>query len=126
MAEHWMEESQATGRVKQIFEEIKSMLELPFVPKLFRVLGKDPDRLEETWGKLKELFGSGRLDVKTKTMVALAVAVAQGSDYFTQIGSAALKRLGTGEEQISELKEVAELIAVLSRLTTQLRLEPEI
>jgi hypothetical protein len=54
-----MDETQATGKVKSIFEEIKKTLEVPFVPQIFRALGTKPDQLEAVWTQVKGLFGSG-------------------------------------------------------------------
>ena len=89
-----MEESQATGRVKQIFEEIRSTFQMPFVPELFRALAHNPAQLEAAWTQVKALFGAGELDVRTKCLAALAVAAAQQSPYSVQIYTAALKRFG--------------------------------
>jgi len=121
-----MDETQATGRVKQIFEEIKATLGLPFVPEIFRALGLRPDQLEAVWLQVKGLFGSGALDVKTKVLVALAVAAAQRSSYFVTIHSVALKRLGVTDEEIAELLEVASLTTALNTLVSGLGLDPEL
>ena len=121
-----MDETQATGKVKQIFEEIKETIGLPFVPEIFRALGMKPDQLGAVWIQVKGLFGSGALDVKTKVLVALAVAAAQRSSYFVTIHSVALKRLGTTDEEIAELLEVASLATALDTLVSGLGLEPEL
>ena len=73
-----MEESQATGRVKGLFEEIKKTLEIPFVPELFRALAARPEQLEAVWIQVKGLFGSGSLDVKTKVLAAGLNTLATG------------------------------------------------
>mgnify|MGYP001578105685 FL=1 len=121
-----MEESEATGRVKEIFEEIKTTLGIPFVPQLFRALGPKPDQLEAGWAQVKGLFGSGSLDVRTKSLVALAVAAAQRCSYFVKIHAIAAKRLGASDEEIAELLEVASLSTALNTLVTGLGLDPEL
>ena len=121
-----MEESEATGRVKALFEEIKATLQVPFVPNLFRALGKKPDQLEAIWAQVKGLYGSGCLDVKTKSLAALAVAAAQRNPYFVKIHSIALKRLGATDEEILELLNLAGLAASLNTLASGLGLEPEL
>ena len=121
-----MEETQATGRVKEIFEEIKSTLEVPFVPQLFRALATRPKQLEAAWIQVKGLFGSGALDVKTKVLAALAVAASQRCPYFVTIYAVVLKRLGATDEEIAELLEVASLSAALDTLVSGLGLEPEL
>ncbi|MBI3333289.1 MAG: carboxymuconolactone decarboxylase family protein [Candidatus Omnitrophica bacterium] len=121
-----MNEADATGRVKEIFDEIKATLEVPFVPQLFRALANRPEQLEAVWTQVKGLFGSGTLDVKSKALAALAVAAAQRCPYFVTIHSIALKRLGATDEEIAELLEVASLATALDTLVTGLGLEPEL
>ena len=121
-----MDETQATGRVKEIFEEIKTTLEIPFVPQLFRALANRSEQLEAVWTQVKGLFGGGAIDVKAKLLSALAVAAAQRCPYFVTIHSIALKRLGATDEEIAELLEVASLSTALNTLVTGLGLEPEL
>ena len=121
-----MEESEATGRVKEIFGEIKETFGIPFVPQLFRALGPKPDQLEAVWGQLKRLFGSGSLDVKTKSLAALAVSAAQRCSYFVKIHSIVAKRLGASDEEIAELLEVASFSTALNTLVSGLGLDPEL
>lgn len=121
-----MEESEAAGKVKVLFDEIKATLQIPFVPEVFRALGFKPDQLEAVWTQVKGLYGSGCLDVKTKSLVALAVAAAQRSSYFVQIHAITLKRLGAGDEEIAEALEVASLETALHTLVSGLGLEPEL
>ncbi len=119
-------ESDAGGRVKEIFQEIKETLQIPFVPDLFRALANRPEQLEAVWAQIRGLFGSGALDVKTKALVSLAVAAAQRSSYFVAIHSMLLKRLGAADEEIAELLEVASLSTALNTLVSGLGLEPEL
>lgn len=121
-----MEESQASGRVKEIFGEIRAAFQLPFVPQLFRALGHNPAQLEATWSQVQGLAAAGALDVKTKCFAALGVAAAQRSPYLTPICSTVLKRLGASDEEIAELIQVAALTASLSTLASGLGLEPEL
>ena len=120
-----MREGQATGKVKTIFEEIKSTFGVPFVPDLFLALGTKPDLLEAIWTQIKGLFGTGALDVKTKMLSALAVAAALRSSYFVTIHAMALKRLGATDEEISEILEVATLITGLTTMVSGLGLKLE-
>lgn len=121
-----IEESEATGRVKEIFEEIKATLGVPFVPQLFRALATRADQLESVWTQVRDLFGSGALDVKTKTLIALAVASAQRCPYFVTIHGIALKRLGATDEEIAEALGVTSLCAALNTLAIGFSLEPEL
>ena len=46
-------EEEATGKVKDIYEEIKSQLEIDFVPNLYKVMASKPDYLDANWNKVK-------------------------------------------------------------------------
>lgn len=121
-----MEESEATGRVKQIFEEIKETLQIPFVPALFRALGGRAEQLEMVWRQMKMLYGSGCLDIRTKMLAALAVAAVQRNPYFVKIQGIILRRLGSSDEEIAELLETASFASALNTLVNGLGLEPEL
>lgn len=121
-----MEESDASGKVKALFEEIKATLQLPFVPELFRALGNTPEQLEAVWAQVKGFYGSGCLDAKTKLFAALAVAAAQRNSYFVKVHAIALKRLGASDEELSELLQIAGFSTALNTLVSGLDLEPEL
>jgi alkylhydroperoxidase family enzyme len=75
-------EEEASGKVKDIYEEIKSKLGIDFVPNLYRVMGSKPDYLEANWNKVKAvMFDPGKLDRLTKEIIALAVSAVNGCDY---------------------------------------------
>ncbi|NIS79346.1 MAG: carboxymuconolactone decarboxylase, partial [Anaerolineales bacterium] len=46
-------EEKATGKVKAIYEEIKTSLEIDFVPNLYKAMAPKPDYLEANWKKVK-------------------------------------------------------------------------
>ena len=48
-----VEDAQATGKVREVFEDIKRTKEIDFVPDIWRALANNPDHLEQTWTKLK-------------------------------------------------------------------------
>ncbi len=48
-----VEESQATGKVAEIFADIKRTKNIDFVPNLWRMLATNPAQLEAVWTALK-------------------------------------------------------------------------
>ena len=75
-------EDEATGKVKALFEEIKSGLGIDFVPNLYRAMASNPDYLEANWRRVKAIMvESGRLDRLTKEIVAVAVSAVNGCHY---------------------------------------------
>ena len=67
-------EKQATGRVKAIYEDIKATMGWEFVPQTFQVIAHNPDHLESYWEHYRQTMAPGRLDLKTKKLLAYIVS----------------------------------------------------
>ena len=75
-------EEKATGKVKDIYEEIKSKHGIDFVPNLYKVMASKPAYLEANWNKVKVvMIEPGKLDCLTKEIIAVAVSAALGCEY---------------------------------------------
>jgi alkylhydroperoxidase family enzyme len=75
-------EEEATGKVKDIYGEIKSKLGIDFVPNLYKVMASKPGYLEANWNKVKAvMIAPGKLDPLTKEIIAVAVSAVNGCDY---------------------------------------------
>ena len=75
-------EDEATGKVRVVYDEIKSELGIDFVPNLYRAMASNPDYLEANWRKVKAIMiGSGRLDRLTKEIIAVAVSAVNACGY---------------------------------------------
>ena len=67
-------ERTAEGRVKAIFDEIKTVLGTSFVPANFRAAAHHPDHLEAYWRQYKAIMEGGSLDKATKEIIAMVVS----------------------------------------------------
>lgn len=77
-----IEETEATGKVKKIYEDIKASLGIDFVPNMYKVMAHKPDFLEANWEKIKAVMQQeGKLDRLTKEIIAVAVSAAMGCEY---------------------------------------------
>ncbi len=75
-------EEQATGRVKEIYEDIKTQLGIDFVPNLYKVMAAKPGYLEANWRKVETVMVQpGKLDRLTKEIIAVAVSAVNACDY---------------------------------------------
>jgi alkylhydroperoxidase/carboxymuconolactone decarboxylase family protein YurZ len=75
-------ETEATGRVKRIYEEIRDTLGIDFVPNLYKVMAAKPDYLEANWNKVKAVMVQpGKLDRLTREIIAVSVSAVMGCDY---------------------------------------------
>ena len=68
----FIEPEEATGRVKEIFDEIEETEGM--VPALFRAYALFPDLLEANWHQHKALMHSGLLSFRMKESIMLTVA----------------------------------------------------
>jgi alkylhydroperoxidase family enzyme len=75
-------EAEATGKVKEIYADIKTALGVDFVPNLYKVMAAKPDYLEANWNKVKAVMvAPGKLDRLTKEIIAVAVSAVNSCDY---------------------------------------------
>jgi len=119
-------EEQATGNIKAIYEDIKKAFGLPFVPNLFKAMAHSPDYLEACWSKLKVVMGPGKLDRKTKEVIALAVSATNNCEYCIHAHTASLKGLGLDDAAIVELMAVVELFNGINKFLDGLKIESDL
>ena len=75
-------EEDATGRVREIYDEIKSTLGIDFVPNMYKVMAPNASYLEANWNKVKAvMIESHGLDRLTKEIIAVAVSAVNSCDY---------------------------------------------
>ncbi len=119
-------EAAATGRVREIFDDIKATKGIDFVPNFWRTLATYPPLLEETWNRLKSVMAPGKLDLKTKEMIAVAVSATNGCSYCVHSHTAALKKLGVDEATLGELLAVVALFNATNTLADAYQVRPDV
>ncbi len=67
-------EQEATGKVKEIYEDIKATMGWSFVPETFQLVAHNPEHLEAYWGHYRRTMGPGLLDQRTKKLIAYVVS----------------------------------------------------
>ena len=67
-------ERTASGRVQEIYQDIKAFLGTSFVPANFRAAAHNPAHLEAYWQQYKAVMGAGSLDHGLKEVIALVVS----------------------------------------------------
>jgi hypothetical protein len=78
---HTVSEKEATGKVKRVYKDIMATKKIDFVPNFWKALAINPDHLEATWQKLKAVMKPGKLDLRTKEIIALAVSITNNCEY---------------------------------------------
>jgi len=119
-------EADATGVVREIFDEIRATFRLPFVPNLFRVMAHNPAYLKASWERVKVVMGPGLIDRKTKEMIAVAVSATNGCDYCVSAHTAALRAMGSNDQELVELMAVVDLFSGFNKLLEGLQVSPDL
>src|SRR2546421_4262107 len=104
----YVSEEEATGKVKEIYDEIKAARGLARVPNFWKTIALNPDYLEVTWNNLKTVMKPGKLDRVTKEIIAVAVSATNNCEYCILSHTDALRQLGLDDEAIMELMAVVD------------------
>ena len=122
----------ATGKVREIFDDIQRTKNIDFVPNLWRVLATSPDQLEIVWTRLKSLMHpeaagrASRLSPQTREIIALAVSATNGCSYCVNSHTAALKKLGIDDETLGEVLGIVALFNSTNVLADGYQVEPDV
>lgn len=125
-------ESEATGRVAEIFADIKRTKSIDFVPNMWRVLATNPLELELVWNQLKALMHpeatarTPALDPRTREIIALAVSATNGCAYCVNSHTTALRKLGLSKEAVGEVLAIAGLFNMTNALAEGYQIEPDV
>ena len=125
-------EAKATGKVADIYADIKRTKNLDAVPNFWRVLATNPDHLEMIWTRLKAIMhpeAAGRtakLDPTTREIIALAVSATNGCAYCVNSHTAALRKLGMDVETLGEVMAVVGLFNSTNALADAYQVEPDV
>jgi len=116
-------ENEATGKVKEVFDEIKTARQITEVPNFWKMLANDPNELERTWISLKEIMKKGALNPVTKELIYVAVSITNGCEYCIKSHSSAAKKKGATDEMLKEMFAVVGLANKNNKLVDSYQVE---
>lgn len=112
-----VEECDATGKVKEVYEDIRKTLGIDFVPNMYKGMANNPDYLEVSWKKIQIVMSKqGKLDSKTKDIIALTVSIMSGAEYCLDVYNEAVRHAGLDDEAMTEVYSIIDTYAGLNRL----------
>ena len=103
---HMIEESEAKGKVKEIFEDIKQKRNIKSVNNFWKMLANEPETLERTWNSLQQVMKKGALDEMTKELIYIAVSITNSCEYCIKSHSSAAVKKGASKDMLAELNAV--------------------
>ena len=101
-----IEESEATGKVKEIFEDIKQKRNINSVNNFWKMLANEPETLERTWNSLQQVMKKGAIDEMTKELIYIAVSITNSCEYCIKSHSSAAIKKGASKDMLAELNAV--------------------
>ena len=116
-------ENETKGKVKEVFDEIKSARQITEVPNFWKMLANDPNELQRTWSSLKEIMKKGALDPVTKELIYVAVSITNGCEYCIKSHSSAAKKKGATDEMLKEMFAVVGLANKNNKLVDSYQVE---
>ena len=118
-----IEESEANGKVKEVFDDIKSSRGITEIPNFWKMLANDPNELERSWNSLKQVMRKGALDPVTKELIYVAVSITNSCEYCTRSHSYAAKKKGATDEMLKEMIAVVGLANKNNKLVDSYQVE---
>ena len=118
-----IQENEAKGKVKEVYDEIKTTRQITEVPNFWKMLANDPNELDRTWSSLKEIMKKGALDPVTKELIYVAVSITNGCEYCIKSHSAAAKKKGATDEMLKEMFAVVGLANKNNKLVDSYQVE---
>ena len=101
-----IEENEATGKVKEIFEDIKQKRNIKSVNNFWKMLANEPETLDRTWNSLQQVMKKGALDEMTKELIYIAVSITNSCEYCIKSHSSAAIKKGASKDMLAELNAV--------------------
>ena len=117
-------EDEATGKVEEIYQEIKESLGIDFVPNMYKTMARNPAYLEASCSKIRAVMREqGKLDDLTKDIIALTVSTMNGCSYCIEVYTSAVRKYGLDDDGLTEVAAVIDVFNGLNKFNTGLNVE---
>jgi|TARA_B100001029_G_C15027465_1_gene434619 AhpD family alkylhydroperoxidase len=118
-----IEENNATGKVKEIYDEIKKVRQIAKIPNFWKTLANNPETLERTWTSLQQVMKNGALDPVIKELIYVAVSITNSCEYCIKSHSLAARKKGATDEMINEMIAVVGMANETNKLVEGYQVE---
>jgi AhpD family alkylhydroperoxidase len=99
-----------------IYDDIKKTLGIDFVPNMYKAMALNPDYLELTWNRVQAVMNKeGKLDKKTRDIIAFTVSIMSGSTYCINVYKEAVVHNGLDDKAITEIYAIIDIYSGLNR-----------
>ena len=116
-------EKNATGKVKNIYNDIKKVRNIKNIPNFWKTIAADPETLERTWNSLKQVMKKGEIDPLFKEMIYVAVSMTNSCEYCIRSHTLTAKKKGMSDKMLKELIAVVAMANETNRLVESYQVE---
>ena len=116
-------ENEATGKVKEVFDEIKEARQITEIPNFWKTMANSPETLERTWRSLQQVMGKGELDPAVKELIYVAVSITNNCEYCIKSHSLAARKKGATDGMINEMIAIVGMANETNRLVEGYQVE---
>src|SRR5215468_10403365 len=122
----YVQGDRANQTVQEVYADICRTYGCKEPHKVYQLMGHVPEYLKASWERSKLCFkDEGKLGIKLKHIVTLAVSAVNNCDYCVKIHTVRLKQLGMTDEEIVELMMVVDLATGYNRFVQGLKADLE-
>lgn len=101
-------ETEAQDKTAKTYERIRELLGTDEVPDVFQYYGRVAPFLQDFYMNFKKfVYSDGKLDARTRALIALAVSSAAGNEYWSDFFAARLRMLGDSNQTVADVIAVA-------------------
>ena len=115
-------DKEASGKVKEIFDEIKEARQITEIPNFWKTMANSPETSERTWRSLQQVMKKGALAPEVKELIYVAVSITNACEYCIKSHTLAAKKKGATDEMINEMIAIVGMANETNRLVEGLSL----
>ena len=116
-------DKEASGKVKEIFDEIKEARQITEIPNFWKTMANSPETLERTWRSLQQVMKKGALAPEIKELIYVAVSITNACEYCIKSHTLAAKKKGATDEMIKEMIAIVGMANETNRLVEGYQVE---
>ena len=116
-------DKEASGKVKEIFDEIKEARQITEIPNFWKTMANSPETLERTWRSLQQVMKKGALAPEIKELIYVAVSITNACEYCIKSHTLAAKKKGATDEMINEMIAIVGMANETNRLVEGYQVE---
>ena len=116
-------DKEASGKVKEIFDEIKEARQITEIPNFWKTMANSPETLGRTWRSLQQVMKKGALSPEIKELIYVAVSITNACEYCIKSHTLAAKKKGATDEMINEMIAIVGMANETNRLVEGYQVE---